>query len=190
MPVVSHVLIAVGYAVIAGVVAIALPHFAPIDARVAVELGGLIILISALVHLASARLRRDHGEAAEVDALKIGYAELRVELGRARDEARRIFDAIRSASDVRQGQAQNIDTVMDEVRVLQDLVEQLSSGKKPKPKPGYLSDAKAKAAEAAPPKFMTGLKDEEILEVVREGLRNNRVDLFIQPIVSLPQRKR
>jgi cyclic-di-GMP phosphodiesterase TipF (flagellum assembly factor) len=190
MPVISHVLIAVGYAVIAGIVAIALPHFAPVEGRLAVELGGLIILISALVHLASARLRRDHVEAAEVDSLKIGYAELRAELGRARDEARRIFDAIRSASDVRQGQAQNIDTVMDEVRVLQDLVEQLSSGKKPKPKPAYLSDAKDKPSEPAAPKFMTGLKEDEILEVVRDGLKNNRVDLFIQPIVSLPQRKR
>src|SRR5882757_10970426 len=99
MPVISHVLIAVGYAVIAGVVAIALPHFAGVEARLAVELGGLIILVSALVHLASARLRRDHIEAAEIDSLKIGYAELRSELAKARDEARRIFDAIRSASD-------------------------------------------------------------------------------------------
>jgi cyclic-di-GMP phosphodiesterase TipF (flagellum assembly factor) len=190
MPAVSHILIAVGYAVIAGAVAVVLPHYAPIEPRLAVELGGLIILVCALVHLASARLRRDHMEAAEVDSLATGYAELRTELGRARDEARRVFDAIRSATEARQGQAQNLDTVMDEVRVLQGLVEQLSTGKKPKVKPTYLSDDKGKPAEPVAPKFMTGLKDEEILEVVREGLRNNRVELFIQPIVSLPQRKR
>ncbi len=190
MPVVSHVLIALGYAVIAGLVAVVLPHFLAVEARLAVEFGGLLILLCALVHLASARLRLDHAEAAEIDALKIGYAELRSELARVRDEARRVFDAIRQASEVRQGQAQSIDAVMDEVRVLQDLVEQLSSGKKPKPKPAYLVDEKGKPAEAGPPKVMTGLNEEEVLEVVREGLRNNRVELFVQPIVSLPQRKR
>jgi cyclic-di-GMP phosphodiesterase TipF (flagellum assembly factor) len=193
MPVVSHVLIALGYAVIAGIVAVLLPHVAPVDARLGVEMGGLIIFVSALVHLASARLRRDQHEAAEIDALTLGYAELRTELSRARDEARRIFDAIRAASDARQGQAMSIDSVMAEVRVLQDLVDQLSAGKRPKRKPSYIIDEKAKAAlppESAGPRFMTGLNDEEVLEVVREALRNNRVELFVQPIVSLPQRKR
>ena len=187
MPVVSHVLIALGYAVVAAAVAVALPHAAGVEPRLAVELGGLIILVAALVHLASARLRRDHAEAVEIDTLKIGYAELRAELARARDEARRIHDAIRAASEARQGQVQSIDTVMSEVRVLQDLVEQLSAGKKPKSKPAYFVDAKK---EPGPPKVMTGLKEDEVLEVVREALRNNRVELFVQPIVSLPQRKR
>lgn len=192
MPVVSHVLIALGYAVIAGIVAVLLPRVAPVDGRLGVELGGLIIFISALVHLASARLRRDQHEAAEIDALTLGYAELRTELSRARDEARRIFDAIRAASDARQGQAQSIDSVMAEVRVLQDLVDQLSAGKKPRAKPSYLVDDKGKKPppEAAGPRLMTGLNEEEVLEVVRDALRNNRVELFVQPIVSLPQRKR
>src|SRR5262245_38930586 len=117
MPVVSHVLIALGYAVVAGIVAIVLPRMADVDGRVGVEIGGLLILISALVHLASARLRRSETEATELDALKIGYAELRSELSRARDEARRIHDAIRSASEARQDHVQNMDTVMSEVRV-------------------------------------------------------------------------
>ena len=191
MPVVSHVLIALGYAVIAGAIAVGLPSLAGVEARLALELGGLVIFVSALVHLASARLSRDQHETAEMDALKIGYAELRLELSKARDEARRIFDAIRSASDVRQGQAQNIDTVMSEVRVLQDLVEQLSSGKKPKKKPAYLVDEKGKpTAEAAAPRVLTGLDEDEILDMVREALRDNKVELFVQPIVSLPQRKR
>jgi cyclic-di-GMP phosphodiesterase TipF (flagellum assembly factor) len=35
----------------------------------------------------------------------------------------------------------------------------------------------------------TGLNDDEVLDIVREGLKRDRVDLFLQPIVSLPQRK-
>ena len=34
------------------------------------------------------------------------------------------------------------------------------------------------------------LSDDHILEIVRDALRQSRVDLFLQPIVSLPQRKR
>ncbi|MEQ8601699.1 MAG: EAL domain-containing protein [Marivibrio sp.] len=34
------------------------------------------------------------------------------------------------------------------------------------------------------------LSEERVLEIVRDGLRQDRVDLYLQPIVSLPQRKR
>ena len=37
---------------------------------------------------------------------------------------------------------------------------------------------------------MSGLDDDRILEIVRDGLEQNRVDLVLQPIVQLPQRKR
>jgi cyclic-di-GMP phosphodiesterase, flagellum assembly factor TipF len=40
------------------------------------------------------------------------------------------------------------------------------------------------------PPLAGGLSDEEILETVREALRKDQVDLVLQPIVSLPQRKR
>src|SRR5688572_5790521 len=99
MPVVSHVLIALVYAVIAGAVAIGLPFLVPqLDSRGAVEIGAVIILVAALVHLASAHLRRGDAEAAEIDAVRTGYAELKQELNRARDEARRVYNAIRAAT--------------------------------------------------------------------------------------------
>ena len=37
---------------------------------------------------------------------------------------------------------------------------------------------------------ISGLDDDSILEIVRNGLEQNRVDLVLQPIVQLPQRKR
>ena len=39
------------------------------------------------------------------------------------------------------------------------------------------------------PPIIADADEATVLEIVREGLRNNRVDLFVQPIVSLPQRK-
>jgi cyclic-di-GMP phosphodiesterase TipF (flagellum assembly factor) len=50
--------------------------------------------------------------------------------------------------------------------------------------------------EASPPRDTAlrsepgGLDDAEILRIIRNGLRQDRVDLVLQPIVSLPQRKR
>ncbi len=40
------------------------------------------------------------------------------------------------------------------------------------------------------PPVAEGLDEQEILDLVREGLRENAVELALQPIVSLPQRKR
>jgi cyclic-di-GMP phosphodiesterase, flagellum assembly factor TipF len=37
---------------------------------------------------------------------------------------------------------------------------------------------------------ISGLDDDSILEILRDGLEQNRVDLVLQPIVQLPQRKR
>ncbi|MFM2130550.1 MAG: hypothetical protein RL477_2096, partial [Pseudomonadota bacterium] len=34
-----------------------------------------------------------------------------------------------------------------------------------------------------------GLDDAQVIEIVREGLKRDRVDLYLQPVVSLPQRK-
>jgi cyclic-di-GMP phosphodiesterase TipF (flagellum assembly factor) len=51
----------------------------------------------------------------------------------------------------------------------------------------------ARAPRPAPsvqvPRVITDADEATVLEIVREGLRNNRVDLFVQPVVSLPQRK-
>ncbi|GAB2177627.1 EAL domain-containing protein [Dongia sp. agr-C8] len=47
----------------------------------------------------------------------------------------------------------------------------------------------ASGSTAMPP-VMQGLGERQILDLLRDGLRENRVELALQPIVSLPQRKR
>ncbi len=55
--------------------------------------------------------------------------------------------------------------------------------------PVLVPGASRHTARTLPP-LASGLSDEEILETVREALRKDQVDLVLQPIVSLPQRKR
>lgn len=151
----------------------------------------------------------------EVERVKLTQVELRHELTRARDEAKAILTAIESSGQVRRsGPSSDMNAVLSEVRVLQNLVEQLSTRAR--------RDASLEAAQAAtlqsvravhssvtplakpvrtpppaeipPPAQPTSaapaMSDGDVLDAMREALRVNRVDLWVQPVVSLPQRKR
>ena len=110
-----------------------------------------------------------------------------------------------------------VDSVIAEVKVLQGLIEQFSAAKSAKPRSpaaetfplpaafagsgGARTDTKVMAAPPAVEKISysdgdrmlpvaTGLDDDAILSIVRDGLEKNCVDLVLQPIVRLPQRKR
>lgn len=154
----------------------------------------------------------------EVDALRDAYGEVRRELKQARDEARAILTAVESTTRSRQGQSMELGEVMAEVKVLQSLVERVSvRGGAPvqmlqsgQAEPamrlvasgGHAAGAQGGRAVASPVEPMRGdglapvppdstqASDELILDHVREGLRANRIDLYLQPVVSLPQRKR
>ncbi|MGE0744867.1 MAG: EAL domain-containing protein [Rhodospirillales bacterium] len=112
-----------------------------------------------------------------------------------------------------------IDTVVAEVRVLQTLVEEITENRRaeqeatarvpamvgagngaPPPRPAAAAPAAPAVPAAAPapaPSPTAPLKyaprdldDSTVLGIIRDGLRSDRVDLFLQPVVSLPQRKR
>jgi len=59
------------------------------------------------------------------------------------------------------------------------------------PKPATATPSKDDGGgSTAMPPVMQGLGERQILDLLRDGLRENRVELALQPIVSLPQRKR
>ena len=96
-----------------------------------------------------------------------------------------------------------LDTVASEVRVLQALVADLSSrsASAPAAEPRAGRGAVAAPASAAAQVQLRSvgaqdtrraspvLAETDILAIVRNGLREGRVDVYVQPIVSLPQRK-
>lgn len=113
--------------------------------------------------------------AKRLDATDARMLEMRRELKIAREDAKGILEAIEAMA------RKNADmgTIVAEMRVLKGLVEELSG--KPISEP-------AAAAYKAPPK--PNLADSQVLDIVRDALREGRVDLYLQPIVDLPQRRR
>jgi cyclic-di-GMP phosphodiesterase TipF (flagellum assembly factor) len=75
------------------------------------------------------------------------------------------------------------------MRVLQKLLVQLSAQRERQAQaaatPATAAQAKAVAKPAQP-----AMAEHQILDLVREALNEEKVDLFLQPIVSLPQRRR
>lgn len=69
-----------------------------------------------------------------------------------------------------------------EVELLRGLVKKISPSQAKKKKVAA-PEIKFETAKNLPP------EDTEILECVRDAIENDRIDLYLQPIVSLPQRK-
>jgi cyclic-di-GMP phosphodiesterase TipF (flagellum assembly factor) len=104
------------------------------------------------------------------------------------------------------GKDGNMDSFAAEMQILRKLLKQLSADKAPEKhveqeeeEEIILSEdeelVEATADESEPQKNSQGPdeeilpQDEAILEIVRSGLQENKVDLYLQPIVRLPQRR-
>ncbi len=214
MQILLNIVAFLAYTVLAAAVALhapglAPPGLAPLDQFEAYGLALGIFLLGALGHECLAR-------GTEARRLREHTRDLIHELGIQREDIdwqRRELGALREALEaagdaggLRAG-GRTIEEVMSEVKVLKSLLGRLSGAAEAAAAP---SPAKAPggtqfgrklpaavlvhdAGEAPPgtlPAVAAGLNDEQVLEAVRAALRNDQIDLVLQPIVSLPQRKR
>lgn len=173
----KHLLIASAYFLLALAVALVLPAFVPgVSTPAGFIAGGVVLVAGALAHEAWARF--DAAEAADDR-----FDHLRAEIDRLRADNFRLDGAIAALIEGGDTKAKkDLDRVVSEVRVLQTLIEQL---------PTRDAAPSASSAQSAGPGGVgeDGLDDSQVLEIVREGLKRDRVDLYLQPVVSLPQRK-
>ena len=72
--------------------------------------------------------------------------------------------------------------VVGEMRVIRGLLKKLTDKRSPGRRDAMTEDV-------APQISAENLSPAEILDIIRIGLEKNRVDLYLQPVVSLPQRK-
>ena len=96
-------------------------------------------------------------------------------------------EAVAEAERQVQAESDAVHDVAAEVRVLHGLIEKLYSDDTPAADRAH--DAPVESGK--PDLRVVGSPSEsKLLDIVRDGLRQDRVDLYLQPIVSLPQRKR
>lgn len=187
MPRVKQSLV-VGAAIVAGLLVSALLYrVVGLDLASSLIVTGLIVL--AATHLDTmleaaaerARVRTALGQIANAhDQLRVDADVVR---RRMTDLAHEVEDKISSRND----------RLVTEVKVLEVLIRRMAESIADKAKQ-HAAEHPLETDPYAPPLKSKDLgsdapDDAEMLEIVRRSLEDNRVDLYLQPIVSLPQRK-
>jgi cyclic-di-GMP phosphodiesterase TipF (flagellum assembly factor) len=153
-------------------------------------LGAIVFLGGALTHEAMTR----RAEAARVEGRLLSLGNL---AARLREEVRQLRDIQRAQAAQRAGQP-DIEVVAGEMRMLKSLIEQITvrateagASGGPSLRLGPAMGEMEQVPGLGPTVMRSrDLDDDQVmLDVVRDALDADRVDLYTQPIVSLPQRK-
>lgn len=83
------------------------------------------------------------------------------------------------------------DRVVTEVKVLESLVRNLADGiaTKARDVEPAADEIRLRPARKEPARIADDRPDDAMLEIIRRSLEENRVDVYMQPVVSLPQRR-
>lgn len=200
MPLLLHLLFFACYLLAASAVGVLSPRFIDwMTTESALIAGGALFVASILLHLMLTFADRERRLAAELSVMRKQTRELAQDLLATQHQTVQIRNAVDEAS--RSGDAR-VSSVVAEVKVLQGLIEQFShnmaaakamntAGGPTQGRPklvavnGGLAEASAPAIEP-----QGDLDESHILEIIREALRLDRIDVYLQPIVSLPQRRK
>ncbi|WP_421785696.1 EAL domain-containing protein [Hyphobacterium sp.] len=166
MPRASDLLIVLTYAMIAVVAALAFERFGLMSTSFAWMMGAVVFLIASQAHSAAARSIERAEILKDIETLQAANLDLTEEVAEAQARLDTIAETIRAEA------VQREEALTNEVRVLEDLVRRMGG-----------SAANIPRSPAAPD---SGGVD---IHAVKDALAANRVDLYLQPIVSLPQRK-
>ncbi len=192
MPFFYHAVIFLTYASMAAAVAVVLPQTVPsVDETLALVVGAVVLVGCGLMHEVLARLDRRRELVEHVSGLRHAQDEMMSELALARGETRRLYESFMGAGQEGAGDPDH-DEMRADLRVLEKLVKRLAGRSERNGESADAVEAAADRPRASPesgPRVVSGLDEAAILELVRDGLNRGRVDLFLQPIVSLPQRK-
>ncbi len=209
-----HILLLLCYALPAALLGLYLPQWLPaLDRGAAVGAGVAVLLLGGLLHEVRGRLERDARLADQMIELRRAVFDLQDELTWSRREAKALGEALEAvARSGRKGQkGRAVQEVMAEVKALKRLV--VRNTETARQQGGHLdretetrkvAAAGGGAALVSPvtrpapepraaPLMLVPLPHEideaAMLDTVRAALRDDRVELVLQPIVSLPQRK-
>lgn len=185
-----HIVIIAAYALTAVVITQQLPAYFPnVDPTMGYWLGGTFFLVCALFH--EFIMRR-----VERSTLQTEIQLIRRDLADAESGLERFENILGGLA----GDGKDMDSFATEMQMLRKLLNQLTNEMKTDKKGANGSKDPRQPADKAKisrpplvahkePVVDDGPSREEILDMVRAGLQENRVDLYLQPVVRLPQRR-
>jgi len=196
----QHIIIFACYTGAALVAMFALPALVfGLDSFTAILFGAIILLSGGLVHEIITRRANENQAVRRLIVLRKAYNQNQEDLSRNRDELRRVYEVLEQfqTKSEEQKAPEEFQEVASEVKVLHGLVEQLYATGESETRPTTVASLDEDPTDPAIARLpsvggrqVSELSDGLILDIVRDALRQSRVDLYLQPIVSLPQRKR
>ncbi len=146
----------------------------------AAALGGLFVLFAAeslFSAIAEARKEREFRE--ELDGLRAANSAIKSEFDEARQKMTETTLALAKRSETQEKK------MVGELQIIEGLIRGYAGkpANRTKHEPVGVEPVRPQPASSA------GFADPAQLEMIRRALEENRVDLYLQPVVSLPQRK-
>ena len=194
MTILKHALISTVYVLLALTMALLLPDMVPsVSTAMAWIVAALILVAGLFLHETFTRNARERAIMERLYLYAEAYERLQSDVISVQKELKVCRGAIEEVK-AEPETTGAMETVMSEVRILQSLVEKIS-GRAPAMAGGDAQVLSARLSSVSqlppnlPPPPVADLGESEILDAVREALRHDQVDLYLQPIVSLPQRK-
>lgn len=205
MTVILHTVIVASNLVVASSIALLLPQLvAWLTPQQAPLVGAVLFLLGTLCHVIFVGTEARRVLRTEIRDLKRAHKHLEMDLSAVRGLSNDLRRGLEGADQVSQ---ERVDGVVAEVKVLQGLIERFYRGRQQIELPGPTADAPPTAApdpvpadgsllqgaaepERPPmPPVARELGQDQVREILLEGLRLDRVDVYLQPVVSLPQRR-
>ncbi|MDP7429318.1 MAG: EAL domain-containing protein [Alphaproteobacteria bacterium] len=180
---ITQIALIAAYALAALALGAGLTQVAGVAPLIAALLGALLFLAAVLLQEALNRRRQGRQTQAALSRAGEQLAALKGRLV----AAEKSLTEVRATID--QAEGWNSDQMVAEMHTMQGLLERLaerSRSRRQVKSDGPLGD---RIRTAAPAALAKSLSNEEILEITQQGLEQNRVDLYLQPVVSLPERK-
>jgi cyclic-di-GMP phosphodiesterase TipF (flagellum assembly factor) len=173
MPVIAHIMLALVYITASTVGAVALHLYQGFDAITAAIIGATCSLALIQLHMAASRASSTVSEK-DIFDLKQEIRKLTSRIAQAEDRSADIRAQLEAEL------AAKRETASQEMRDLEASIQGLAKRMETK-----LNSVRMQAAAVAE----TTADGASILDAVKDALRENRVDLHLQPIVNLPQRR-
>ncbi|WP_300541919.1 EAL domain-containing protein [Maricaulis sp.] len=167
MPRALDILILMTYIAIATVAAIGFERLGLMPPLMAWMMGAIVFIVAGMAHSAASRAQERRALENEIHNLKASNLALAEEFEAAQKRLDEITDELRAEA------VERDNALVHEVKVLEDLIRRVG---------GPIETGVRPAAGTSSGSSID-------IETVRDALQANRVDLYLQPIVTLPQRR-